>query len=131
MQLFTAAQLNQIGNEFLSIAQTIGDYRYNNFSTLNDADSKTLSDLHQKILGYADDLAFMSATIAVGDASGALVKINSITAQIKNTVNKLTEVQKVINVAGAVVTLCASIVSLSPGAIVNGLSGAVSAVEAL
>jgi hypothetical protein len=131
MQQFTAVQLNEIGNEFLSIAQKIGDYRYNNFSTLDDDDSKTLSDLHQKILGYADDLAFASATIAVGDASGSLAQINSITAQINSTVNKLTEVQKVINVAGAVVTLCASIVSLSPGAIITGISGAVSAVGAL
>ncbi len=119
----TAQQGNELANNFLALAQAIGDYRYQNFNILTKQQNQKMRDLHWSILNYADDLYTLSASLVMIDVKTSLTLINTITLKIKKTYNTIQNVQKAINVAVSVVTLGASILSKNPLAIADSISG--------
>lgn len=133
MAQLTSEQLNLIGAEILSAAQTIGDYRYENYAALSDADKQKLDELHETLLGYSDELAFTTAMANIDDAQAALGQIKQITAAINKNITTLTKVQTVINIAGAVVALAATIATggATAGAIATDIAAALGTVEAI
>lgn len=125
MAKLTAQQANELANNFLALAQAIGDYRYQNFDNLSKPQNQKIRDLHWSILNYADDLYTLSATLVMDDVQASLASISSVTSQIKATYKTLQNVQKAINVAATVVTLGASILSKNPQAIADSIGGLV------
>jgi len=125
MAKLTAQQANELANNFLALAQAIGDYRYQNFDNLSKTQNQKIRDLHWSILNYADDLYTLSATLVMDDVQASLASISSVTSQIKATYKTLQNVQKAINVAATVVTLGASILSKNPQAIADSIGGLV------
>uniref|UniRef100_UPI004048E60F hypothetical protein n=2 Tax=Flavobacterium sp. TaxID=239 RepID=UPI004048E60F len=125
MANLTSQQANELANNFLALAQAIGDYRYQNFDTLSKPQNQKISDLHLSILNYADDLYTLSATLVMDDVQTSLTSIGAVTTQIKATYKTLQNVQKAINVAESVVTLGASILSNNPQAIADSIGGLV------
>ncbi|WP_445915309.1 hypothetical protein, partial [Flavobacterium sp.] len=103
MANLTSQQANELANNFLALAQAIGDYRYQNFDTLSKPQNQKISDLHLSILNYADDLYTLSATLVMDDVQTSLTSIGAVTTQIKATYKTLQNVQKAINVAESVV----------------------------
>ncbi len=133
MAQLTSDQLNLIGEELLSVADTIGNYRAQNFGKLSDADKQRLTDLHEDLLGNADELAFTTAMANIDDAQAALEQIKGITEKINNNLKTLTTIQTVINITGAVVALAATIVTggASAVAVAGDIAAAAATVEAL
>ncbi len=125
MAKLTSQQANELANNFLALAQAIGDYRYQNFDTLSKPQNQKIRDLHWSILNYADDLYTLSATLVMDDVQSSLTSIGAVTTQIKATYKTLQNVQKAINVAASVVTLGASILSKNPQAIADSIGGLV------
>jgi hypothetical protein len=125
MAKLTAQQANELANNFLAVAQAIGDYRYRNFDTLTKQQNQKIRDLHWSILNYADDLYTLSATLVMNNVQTSLTSIGAVTTQIHTTYKTLQNVQKAINVAASVVTLGASILSKNPQAIADSISGLV------
>jgi hypothetical protein len=125
MAKLTAHHANELANNFLALAQSIGDYRYQNFDTLSKSQNQKIRDLHWSILNYADDLYTLSATLVMNDVQNSLASIGAVTTQIKATYKTLQNVQKAINVAASVVTLGASILSKNPQAIAESIGGLV------
>ncbi len=129
MAKLTSKQVNEIANNFLALAQSIGEYRYNHYSTLTDTQNKILRESHKRTLDYSDDLYTLSATLVMNDAKDSLTKLESITKNIKESYKSLEDVQKAINIATSVVTLGASIFSLNPQAIIDSLSNLKDAIK--
>ena len=127
MAALTSKQLTELANDFLGMAQAVGDYRYQNVNTLTRSQNKQLSDLHWNILNYADDLFTASAIFVMDDAQDALGKIKTISVEMTVTYKQLTKVQKAIDVASAAATLGAAIFSKNPIAIVGSISGLITA----
>jgi hypothetical protein len=125
MAKLTSQQANELANNFLALAQSIGDYRYQNFETLSKPQNQKIRDLHWSILNYADDLYTLSATLVMDDVQTSLTSIGAVTTQIKATYKTLQNVQKAINVATSVVTLGASILSKNPQVIADSIGGLV------
>lgn len=119
MANLTAKQVNQLANDFLGLAQAVGDYRYKNFKQLSTAESQKIADLQWSILNYSEDLFAASAILVMDDAEHSLAAINGITESITETINALKSVQKVITIAASIVTLGASILSKNPQAIAD------------
>ena len=67
MAKLTTQQANELANNFLAMAQAIGEYRYQNFDSLSKIQNQKIRDLHWSILNYADDLYTMSATLVLND----------------------------------------------------------------
>lgn len=121
MGTLSTQQTNEIANNFLALAQVIGDYRYQKFNELSEFQNQKIKDLHWSMLNYADDLYTVSATLVMNDIQNSLTLINSITIQIKATYTTIQNVQKAINVAAATATLGASILSKNPQAIADSI----------
>lgn len=130
MAKLTSTQVNELADNFLALAQSIGDYRYSNNKSLNEAQKKILRESHHRVINYSDDLYTISASLVMDDVSDSLAKLNAITEDIKASYKSLENVQKAINIATSVVTLGASIFSLSPQAIIGSLGNLKEAIEA-
>lgn len=126
MAKLTSKQANDLANNFLGLAQAIGDFRYNNWNSLSKTDNQRLGNLQWSILNNGEDILTLSTTLVMDDVQTSLTQINNVTTQIKGTIGTLQNVQKGINVAAAIVTLGAAIISKNPQAIVDAISGVVS-----
>ena len=124
MAKLTAKQANELANNFLGLAQAIGDFRYCNI--LPKPQNQKIKDLHWSVLNYADDLYTLSATLVMDDVEKSLSTIGIITTEIQATYKTLQNVQKAINVAASMVTLGSSILSTNLNAIKESLSDLVS-----
>lgn len=129
MAKLTSKQVNEMANNFLVLAQSIGEYRYKNFDSLTKNQNKILRESHKRTLDYSDDLYTISATLVMDNAKDSLTKLELITKKINKSYKPLEDVQKAITIATSVVTLGASIFSLNPQAIIDSLSNLNDAVE--
>ena len=123
MAQLTAIQANKLADNFLAMANEIGEYRYHNIQKLSASQNQEIGDLHSKALDYADEFYTLSATLVLDDVQASLEKIDGVTAEIKATYKQLQDVQKVINVAASVVTLGAAIINKNPQSIAEALDG--------
>lgn len=123
MAKLTAQQASSLANNFLGLAQSIGDFRYDNWTTLSKSDNQKLGALQRSILNYGEDVLALSTVLVMNDVADSLTRVNDITAQIKSTIQKLKNIQKVINVATAIVSFGAAIITKDPQAINTSLDG--------
>lgn len=130
MAALTAKQLTELANDFLGMAQAVGDYRYQNFGKLTKAQNKQLSDLHWNLLNYSEDLFTQSAIFVLDDVEGSLGQIKTISAQMTETYKQLGKIQKVIDISAAAATLGAAIFSKNPVAIAGALEALVKSIKA-
>lgn len=130
MPTVTSKQLTELGDDFLSFAQAIGDYRIQNRALLSDEQNLQIKNFHWTLLTYADDFYTTSAKLMINDIQASLATIKDITGQINQTYQQLRNVQKAINIAAAGVTLGAAIFSKNPEAVGNAISELVNAWKA-
>jgi hypothetical protein len=121
MATLTAQQANNLANNFLGLAQAIGDYRFDNWNTLSKAENQKLGDFQWSILSYGEDILALSTALVMDDVQDSLAQINNVTLEIKETIKSLNQLQKAINVAASIVSLGGAIVSKNPQAIVAGI----------
>jgi hypothetical protein len=121
MAKLTAAQANILANQFLGLAQAVGDYRFSNWDKLSKNDNQKLGNLQWSILNLGEDILALSTTLVMDEVKDSLTTISDITLQIKATITKLSNIQKAINVAASVVTLGSAIISKNPQSIIKGI----------
>lgn len=123
MAKLTALQANDLANNFLGLAQAIGDYRFDNWNTLSKTENQKLGNFQWSILSYGEDILALSTALVMDDVQDSLAQINKVTLEIKETIKSLNQLQKAINVAASIVSLGGAIVSKNPQAIVAGIQG--------
>ena len=125
MAKLTSQQANDLANNFLALAQAIGDFRYNNWKSLSKQQNQKLGSLQWSILNYGEDVLAFSTTLVMNDVQTSLAQINAITTQIKGTIHSLKNIQKGIGLAAAVVTLGAAVISKNPESVGKAINGVV------
>lgn len=123
MAKLTSVQANALANDFLGLAQAIGDFRYDNWNELTKPQNQQLSSLQWSILNDGEDILALSTTLVMDDVQTSLDKINNITLEIRSTIQQLKDIQKAINVAAAIVTLGGAVISKDPSSISTALQG--------
>ena len=123
MAKLNAQQASILANNFLGLGQAIGDYRYENWTTLSKADNQNLGGLQWSILNYGEDVLALSTVLVMNDVADSLSRVDNITTQIKSTIQNLKNVQKVISVVPAIGTFGAAVISKNPQAIGTSLDG--------
>lgn len=127
MAQLTAEQVAQLANDFLAIAQAVGEYRLSNHDTLTEQQNQQIRNLHWTILNYADDLFTQSAILVFNNVQDSLGKIHQLTTELKESYHELKNVQKAITVATAATTLGAAIMSKNPAAVASAIKEAITA----
>ena len=114
MARLTSNQLTGLGDSFLRIAQSVGEYRIENRSSLGKAENQRIKELHWELLNYADQFYTTAAKLVIGDIADSLARIAGITDNIKRSYKKLKNFQKAIDIAAAVVKLGSSVFTKNP-----------------
>jgi hypothetical protein len=121
MPTLTSQEGNELAMYFLGLAQAIGDYKFENWNSLSDADKDKLGKFQRSILNAGEDLLALSTTLVLNDVQEELNEIGNITKDIRKSINHLQSVQKVILIATNIVTLAGTIVSKNPLSIANAI----------
>lgn len=111
MAKLTSKQAYDLASNFLGLAQAIGDFRYANWYLLSKDDNQKLGNLQWSILNYGEDILAFSTILVMDEVKDSLAKIDDITTKIKENMNTIKNIQKGINLAAAMVTLGAAIIS--------------------
>lgn len=123
MVKLTAKQASDLANNFLGIAQAIGDYRFEKWDKLPKDENQELGKLQWSILTHGEEMLAASTALVMEEAGDALAQINDISERIGKNIHNLQQVQQVISVAASVIMLGASIVSKNPAGIADNLQG--------
>ena len=122
MKNLTAQQASDLGKTFLELEQLVADFRYSNWDKLSKLQNQKLGSLQWSILNSAEDIFALSTIIVMDDVQRDLTKIKDITKEINKTLKMLKDIQKGIDIAAAVVTLAAAIISKNPPGIVDSIN---------
>lgn len=125
MAKITSRQANDLANNFLGLAQAIGDFRYANWYLLSKEDNQKLGNLQWSILNYGEDILAFSTILVMDEVTDSLAKIDDITTKIKENMNTIKNIQKGINLAAAMVTLGAAIISKNARSVNDAIGGLV------
>ena len=123
MAKLTSKQANELSGHFLGLAQAIGNFRYNNWDALSAKENKVLGNFQWSILNYGEDILALSTNLVLDEVETSLTQIENITTDIKSTIETISDIPKGINVAAAIVTLGAAIISTNQQAIVDSIKG--------
>lgn len=129
MAKLTSRQAYDLANNFLGLAQAIGDFRYNNWYELSKSDNQKLGDLQWSILNSGEDILALSTILVMDDVRESLERINDITARIKGNIHTLQNIRKGINIAASIVTLGAAIISKNARSVTDAIDGLAKAWE--
>jgi len=112
MENLTAEQVKELADNFMLMANALGNYRYNNIDSLTDAENIKIKEIHNEQLASTTELYTKAAVLVLEDATGALHKIETITAETQNLYEKLTKVQTVLDRASSILNLASAILTL-------------------
>src|SRR5258707_14508389 len=104
MAQLTSQQANDLANQFLALAQAIGDFRNNHWNDLSKTQPHQLAGQHWSVLNFGEDILALSTGLIMDDVAGSLKSIKTITGQIKSSLGTLKDIQKGIDIAAAIVT---------------------------
>ncbi len=129
MSTLTAAQAAELSKNFLGLAQAIGNYRFSNWKKLSREENQELAGKQWSTLNAGEDMLAMSTTLLINDASSTIKQLAAITAEVDKTIEKIKNVQKVIDIATAIIELAAVIIAKQPLAIPGAVNHLVNALK--
>lgn len=121
MANLTSKQANELAGNFLGLAQAIGDFRFSNWKELPKEDNQRLGSLQWSILNYGEDILAFSTILVMDEVKVSLEKIRDISTDIKENINSIKNIQKGINIAAAIVTLGAAIISQNARSVTDAI----------
>jgi hypothetical protein len=123
MANLTSDQAKQLSDNFYYLGMAIGDFRYENWDKLSLEENKELSETQNMLLQTGEDILAFSTTLIMDEAVDSLAKINSIASEIQGTIKKLSNIQKGLNVAAAILILGVAIVNRDTKGIGDSIKG--------
>ncbi len=121
MANLTSKQANELAGNFLGLAQAIGDFRFSNWKELPKEDNQRLGSLQWSIMNYGEDILAFSTILVMDEVKVSLEKIRDISKDIKENINSIKNIQKGINIAAAIVTLGAAIISKNARSVTDAI----------
>jgi hypothetical protein len=124
MAILSPKEVTALADNFLVMAQAVGDYRMN-ATGLTSEEKSQFRELHWDLLNYSDSLYVTSANLVMEEVETSLKAIKEVTDDIRTSYKKLRNIQKAIDVAAGAVTLAAAIFSKNPQAIIGATANLV------
>lgn len=123
MSKLNSKQARALAVNFISLAESMSEYRYHHKESLSPSQKENLKNLHDEISYAGKKMLAISTTLAMIEVEKSLSQINNITIEINKSITKLENTQKVINVATSIVKLGAAIVGKDPATILTSITG--------
>jgi hypothetical protein len=129
MPKLTSDQAFALAQSYHDLSVELGNYRFRVHHELTPAQRRRLQDLQFDLLNTSTQFNALSISLALDDLQQTLDDIGAATDRMNKAIKKLKDIQKVIAIATAAVTLGGAIISMNPGAIADALGGVVTAVK--
>ena len=111
MSHLTSEEANGLADNFIALARSVGDYRFANWKDLSSKEKEQLGNLQDSLLDQGEKILAFSVSLKMEEVSESLNNIQIITGKIQRTMRKLDDIQKVINIAAAALTLGSAILT--------------------
>lgn len=122
----TSEQVKQLADNFMQMANALGDYRYNNLDSLTEAENLRIKKIHNQQLKHTTELYTKSAVLVLEDIQNALNKIETITKESQELYKKLTNVQTILDRASSILNLASAIIALDVKGVTRNIQELVS-----
>lgn len=122
----TSEQVKQLADNFMQMANALGDYRYNNVDSLTEAENLRIKKIHNQQLTHTTELYTKSAVLVLEDIQNALNKIETITKESQELYKKLTNVQTILDRASSILNLASAIIALDVKGVTRNIQELVS-----
>jgi hypothetical protein len=127
-QPLTAAQAQELAQNFHDIAAAIGQYRLVQVTVLTPTQQYQLQNIQLQCIQYSNTFISAGLFAAQSNLATTLASIKQATVQANQAIATIKDVDKALQIATAAAVLGASIASMNPSAVGNGLDGLVKAV---
>lgn len=128
-QTLTAAQAQELAQNFHDVAVAIGQFRLDNVATLTADQQTQLQNLQMQCVQFSNQFIAAGLFAAQDDLASTLATIKQQTASAAQAIETVNNVNKALQIATAAAVLGSSIASLNPSAVASGVQGLVSAIQ--
>lgn len=126
MRNLNAEEVKQLADNFLQMANALGDYRYTNIDSLTEDENLSIKGMHNQQLTYTTELYTKSAVLVLEDIQDSLNQIDTITKESLELYKKLTNVQTILDRASAILNLASAILALDVKGVTRNIQELVS-----
>jgi hypothetical protein len=120
---------NTLGRFYQGLAQQVGDFLHTNIASLSDSEIDVISDDQTRLTTYANTFFSLSDNIAFENSAVYFKGVSDATGTIDTALKKISDTNKVINIAAGCITLAASIASKNGSGITSSLQSVLSALR--
>ena len=121
MPNLTSEQVTSIAKLLNRIANSIEEYRDQNYSRMSSAQRSVIENLRDQILEQSNKLYTESTILVMDEVQNSLAIIEKVTLEMQETYKNLQNIQKAIDVASSVLNLGAAILSKNPTSIAKSI----------
>ena len=120
---------NKLGHFYQDIAQDLGEFVHTHIGQLSNDQIDTLSDDQTTLISYANTFFTLSDNIAFQQSDVYFRGVSDTIDTINADVKKITELNKIITLSAAAISLALAIVSQNGGGILSSLRTIAGAVK--
>lgn len=113
----TADQARKLARSYFDLAQALGEYRFDKFDELIPAKRRKMEEFERALLDSSTAFTALAMSISLADLEPVLARIEEVTTTMKDNINDLQKVDRVLKLAGSAVQLAGAILSGNPEAI--------------
>ncbi|GAB3805067.1 hypothetical protein GCM10028819_37650 [Spirosoma humi] len=113
----TTDQARKLARSYFDLAQALGEYRFDKFDELTPAKRKKIEEVERVLLDSSTAFTALALSISLADLEPVLARIEEVTTTMKEQINDLQKVDRVLKLAGSAVQLAGAILSGNPEAI--------------
>ncbi len=126
----TSEEARELSKLFRTLSVTLGDYRFDHWTTLTRHQRQALEDTEWSLLNAASDMTTMAVGLTLDESMASFEYLKQSTSKAHKAIKKLNTVRKVIQVGTSAVGLAAAIMSKDVGAIAKNAKALVKAATA-
>jgi hypothetical protein len=115
----TADDAFDLSKKFREAAVSLGNYRFDNWDDLTNAQRQGLEDDEWSLFNASSDMITKAVGLALDESEFSLSELQASTTKAKKAIKTLKTVAQVIGLATALVGLAAAIISKDPKAVAN------------
>jgi len=112
-------QARELAKTFRDLSNQLGDFRFENWSSLSTSQRQSIEDAEWTVLNYSSDFITTAVGIALNDMQADLKAISDATSKAKKAIAIIETVKDILKVTAALIVLGGAIASQNPSAIAS------------
>lgn len=109
----------ELSKNLRDLSVSIGNYRFDQWNQLKDEEKKILEDAELSLINASSGMTTLAVGLVLDETQLSYDKLQQITSDAKEAVERLKDISRAITIATAAVSLAGAVISGKPSAIVS------------